>query len=84
MNKCVHTEHCCKTHGCKYCDDDCPVELGIKKQSYPCEGCDIDEEMSKFYSSPDTWYKNLLPFCSNDEQKAVLKEVYEKAKNEET
>jgi hypothetical protein len=39
-NKCVHTEHCCILHGCKYCDDDCPVEKGIKPQSYLCESCD--------------------------------------------
>jgi hypothetical protein len=24
--KCVHTEHCCATHGCKYGDDSCPAE----------------------------------------------------------
>jgi len=39
----VHTEHCCLKHGCKYGDDDCPVELGIKKQSYPCEWCNEDQ-----------------------------------------
>ena len=41
---CVHTEHCCVIHGCKYCDDDCPVETGVKKQSYMCEDCYSDEE----------------------------------------
>lgn len=35
----VHTEHCCIAHGCKYCDDDCPVWLGYKQQSYLCESC---------------------------------------------
>lgn len=39
MEKNVHTEHCCKRHGCKYMDDDCPVELGIQEQSYDCEDC---------------------------------------------
>jgi hypothetical protein len=38
-SKCVHTEHCCTFHGCKYGDDDCPVYLGLKRQSYPCENC---------------------------------------------
>lgn len=33
--KCVHTEHCCIYHGCKYGDDNCPVWLGYKPQSYP-------------------------------------------------
>lgn len=37
--KCVHTEHCCIEHGCKYGDDDCPVATGIKYQSYRCEYC---------------------------------------------
>lgn len=37
--KCVHTEHCCIEHGCKYMDDYCPVWLGFQAQSYPCETC---------------------------------------------
>lgn len=39
-DRCVHTEHCCKKHGCKYGDQDCPVFTGKKHQSYPCELCD--------------------------------------------
>lgn len=35
----VHTEHCCIHHGCKYCEDDCPVTSGEKVQSYLCEEC---------------------------------------------
>jgi hypothetical protein len=38
--KCVHTEHCCIEHGCKYNDVDCPVWLGYKCQSYNCEDCE--------------------------------------------
>lgn len=37
--KCVHTEHCCKDHGCKYGDEACPVVNGVKAQSFPCEDC---------------------------------------------
>ncbi len=37
--KCVHTEHCCVNHGCKYMHSDCPVWLGNKTQSFPCEDC---------------------------------------------
>lgn len=34
-NKCVHTEHCCASNGCKYGEEDsCPVWLGYAKQSY--------------------------------------------------
>jgi len=43
---CVHSEHCCINHGCKYGDDDCPVWRGFKRQSYPCESCWMDAEYS--------------------------------------
>jgi len=39
-SKNVHTEHCCKDHGCKYNDNDCPIVNGVQKQSYPCEECE--------------------------------------------
>lgn len=35
----VHASHCCFLHGCKYGDDDCPIESGYIKQEYPCEWC---------------------------------------------
>lgn len=38
----VHTGHCCALHGCKYGNDQCPVELGTKIQQYPCEVCSDD------------------------------------------
>lgn len=41
----VHLEHCCFEHGCKYRDDDCPVELGLAEQRYKCQDC-RDDEMS--------------------------------------
>ena len=37
----VHTEHCCKFHGCKYGHADCTVETGAKRQSHACESCDF-------------------------------------------
>jgi hypothetical protein len=37
----VHTEHCCKWHGCKYGNKDCTVIKGAA-QSYPCEFCSMD------------------------------------------
>lgn len=47
----VHTEHCCARHGCKYGDEDCPVELGLKKQSYLCEWCseEIEQPLQRRY-----------------------------------
>ena len=35
----VHTSHCCAKHGCKYCDEACPVETGRLQQEHPCEDC---------------------------------------------
>jgi hypothetical protein len=41
----VHTEHCCKIHGCKYSPDNsqCSVASGDKAQSFPCEHCADDQ-----------------------------------------
>lgn len=36
----VHQTHCCIIHGCKYGDEDCPVESGEIEQDYDCEDCD--------------------------------------------
>lgn len=39
----VHRTHCCKKHGCKYGNDDCPVELSIIEQDYPCMDNNIND-----------------------------------------
>lgn len=38
----VHDTHCCKRHGCKYCDDDCPVQYSDAAGIF-CEMCQEDE-----------------------------------------
>jgi hypothetical protein len=50
MEKDVHTEHCCKRHGCKYGNLDCTVAHGNKIQSYDCEACgyEYSDENSEF------------------------------------
>ena len=42
----VHISHCCKWHGCKYGDKDCPVVNGEVEQEYLCEDCynELEEE----------------------------------------
>jgi antitoxin component of MazEF toxin-antitoxin module len=35
----VHARHCCKRHGCKYGEDDCPVVKGRVVQDGPCHDC---------------------------------------------
>ena len=34
------TTHCCIIHGCKYCEEDCPVANGKVQQEYSCEDCE--------------------------------------------
>jgi hypothetical protein len=36
--------------------------------------------MSKFYVPPEQWLKNLLPFCKNEADKKLLKEIYKMAR----
>ena len=45
----VHSTHCCKWHGCKYGDPDCPVATGKVKQVYLCEDCYDDLEQENYY-----------------------------------
>lgn len=35
----VHETHCCVVHGCKYYDEDCPVETGEIEQENTCMDC---------------------------------------------
>ena len=44
-----HPTHCCKWHGCKYGDLDCPVVTGKVKQVYLCEYCYEDLENEDYY-----------------------------------
>jgi len=44
----VHAAHCCKWHGCKYGDDDCPVATGKVRQEYLCEQCYEDLENEEY------------------------------------
>ena len=45
----VHITHCCKWHGCKYGDPDCPVASGAVKQEYLCEWCIEELENEGYY-----------------------------------
>jgi hypothetical protein len=35
----THIGHCCARHGCKYRNEDCPVEKGTHEQTQACESC---------------------------------------------
>lgn len=45
----VHAAHCCKFHGCKYGDEDCPVVTGEVKQLYICESCEYELEGAEYF-----------------------------------
>ena len=48
----VHDAHCCKKHGCKYGDDDCPVVLGIEPGVRECEYCAMESTPSEMAAIP--------------------------------
>jgi len=46
-----HTTHCCALHGCKYGHKDCPVEMKLVSQEFPCIECpDIAEAEAEIAS----------------------------------
>ena len=45
----VHAAHCCKWHGCKYGDEDCPVVFGQVEQLYPCMFCSDLLEREEYF-----------------------------------
>lgn len=45
----VHIAHCCKFHGCKYGDEDCPVVDGLAEQAYLCMDCFDDLQNEDYY-----------------------------------
>lgn len=47
----VHAEHCCKYHGCKYGDKNCPVVKEKVKQLWPCEDCYEEMDEAEYYTS---------------------------------
>lgn len=65
----VHATHCCKWHGCKYGDPDCPVVLGKIEQVYLCEDCG-------YYLKEEKYYRQMLVEIEE------IKAWQEKKKNE--
>lgn len=61
----VHAAHCCRWHGCKYGDLDCPVANREVEQEYPCEYCSTVLEEEEYYKRMarevdeiKTWWEN--------------------------
>ncbi len=78
--------HCCREHGCKYGQDDCPVVLDLIGQSYPCEQCsDINDFLSEYqrnlYTSIegfDEWYEKEqgVFHCGQFDDKQIAHSAY--------
>ena len=64
----VHATHCCIIHGCKYGDEDCPVESGEVKQEYICEWCDENGIESLSELENHQLSKRLLNAINEDEE----------------
>lgn len=81
MSDGVHNTHCCKIHGCKYGDNDCPVEFG-NLPGIECEICETDQH----YPSNGTLTRNALDSWFNSkiddtELLSVLNKIKEKYKS---
>jgi hypothetical protein len=70
----VHRTHCCKIHGCKYCDADCPVEHDVVKQGYPCEMCsEYGTDVFFKKNAPIVTASQLVEFTLRSEITKLLK-----------
>lgn len=58
----VHATHCCKWHGCKYGDPDCPVVSGEVKQQYLCWDCDNDLKNEEYYRNKISKIEEIKKF----------------------
>ena len=55
----VHAAHCCKFHGCKYGDENCPVVNGKVEQLYPCWNCDDLIYEEEYHRTALAWIEHL-------------------------
>lgn len=61
-NYAVHISHCCKWHGCKYGDINCPVDSGEVKQKYLCEECEYELDHEDYYKQVVKNIKEIKKF----------------------
>jgi len=73
----VHVHHCCKKHGCKYGNEDCPVAYGDVEQVHPCMDCDdgyMHDEPDFDIGNPEVeWIMKERRKGYENERKAFLK-----------
>jgi hypothetical protein len=65
--------HCCRRHGCKYAEPNCPVTKGRVTQDHPCEQCtDSLDDASRWSGQPypargEVGFDFVLGFSREDE-----------------
>jgi hypothetical protein len=64
----VHSSHCCKWHGCKYGDPDCPVVTGKVKQEYLCEYCYEDITLENYHKNMLKNIKEMKEFIKENDK----------------
>lgn len=65
----VHRTHCCKWHGCKYGDENCPVVKGEVEQVYLCEDCMEDLRLEDYYIKTANNLKEIKDFQKRNEKR---------------
>ena len=75
MNIAVHASHCCKWHGCKYGDPDCPVKNGRIEQEYLCEDCYQVLKEEDYYKKLIQQADEIKHFQNTKELKKKLQEM---------
>jgi hypothetical protein len=80
----VHKTHCCLSHGCKYGDENCPVELGHVVQDYECESCSYEREDIEHLLKDEkqfTYYlERLAKYSKNSKVTKILQKAIEDMK----
>ena len=66
----VHDRHCCKVHGCKYCDPNCTVEFG-PYDGILCESCQNDRDSFK-----DWWATQPTTFGNEPDEITLTYETF--------
>jgi hypothetical protein len=75
----VHRTHCCKKHGCKYSDEDCPVVLGHVEQDYRCEENNFDDCFEPNFNLDKQEGYFFTPEQLNEYTQSVIKQALETA-----
>ena len=82
-NEAVHAGHCCKWHGCKYGDKDCPVVTGKVDQLYPCDHCYDEMDEAEYYTSVVARLPQMFNMRLKAQKRTIDMLLQEKQKNGE-